>query len=127
MPKVLFTTYPDPLPRKGANCPDASWLYPQQVQYLSSLVRRLNGAIAKTISGLEVEGVAAVDLTHAYVPAGVDHRWCTPAPWAYGLSIFHVYEPSSFSSQAPFHPTPAGQRAIASFVIPAVQQLFAPR
>ena len=41
------------------------------------------------------------------------HRWCDPDPWFYGPSIL-VADPSSW---APFHPTPAGQQAIADAVL----------
>ena len=33
------------------------------------------------------------------------------------MSIFHFTDPFSFYSKAPFHPTPAGQQAIAEGVI----------
>jgi len=45
-------------------------------------------------------------------------------PWAYGLSIYSVYDPSSFDSQAPFHPTPKGQEALAKSIAPVIDQLF---
>jgi hypothetical protein len=46
-------------------------------------------------------------------------------PWGYGLFIINPLDPSSLLSQAPFHPTPRGQRQIASLVEPAVNRLFA--
>jgi len=36
-PKVVFTTYPDPLPAQAAQCPDSKWLRPSQLRYLSTL------------------------------------------------------------------------------------------
>jgi hypothetical protein len=65
--------------------------------------------------------VSVADVANAYVPNRQDHRWCSKDPWAYGLSILHVYEPSSFDSQAPFHPTPEGQASIAAIVLRAVR------
>ena len=123
-PRIVFTTYADPLPPKGTKCPDTSWLYPKQVRYLSRLVERMNEVIVSTIEGLGDDNVAVADIEDAYDPAGVDHRWCSDAPWAYGLSIYKLTDPESFESQAPFHPTPAGQESIAAHVIPAVTKLF---
>jgi len=60
----------------------------------------------------------------AYSPQGLSHIWCTDAPWAYGLSIYHVYDPDSFDSQAPFHPTPDGQNSIATSVLATARQFF---
>jgi hypothetical protein len=86
----------------------------------------MNGIIKSTIKDLNKRypGVAVTDIEKAYQAEDIDHRWCTNDPWAYGLSIYKVSEPSSFYSLAPFHPTPAGQRAIADAVIPTVANLF---
>ena len=111
VPKVVFTTYPDPLPPNGAKCPDTSYLYSRQVRYLASLVTQMNGTITETIKGLDDPNVAVADVSDAYTPQGQNHRWCSRDPWAYGLSIIHVTDPFSIESQAPFHPTPAGRRA----------------
>jgi len=123
-PKVVFTTYPNPFPNPGVSCPDVSWLYPEQVTYLSSLVNQMNSAITTSIEGLHDKNVTVVDLNKAYQPGNQDHRWCTRDPWAYGLSIYSVYHPSSFKSQAPFHPTPQGQQAIADLLTPKILALF---
>lgn len=123
-PKVVFTTYPDPLPPRGTKCPDTSYLDPRQVRYLATLVTRMNAEITSTIEGLDDPNVAVADLSDAYTPNGTNHRWCSRDPWAYGLSIFHLTDPASFESQAPFHPTPRGQRSIAEHVIPTVRSLF---
>ncbi len=123
-PKVLFTTYPDPLPKDGAQCPDSSWLRPSQLRYLSGLVARLNRAIRTTVAGLRDPSVAVVDSDRAYRRGGADHRWCSKDPWAYGLSVLHLFEPDTLHSQAPFHPTPEGQASIATLVVPAVQRLL---
>jgi hypothetical protein len=124
VPKVVFTTYPNPFPSSKTKCPDISWFYPAQVSYLSSLLQKMDQTIVSTIQGLKMSNVTVVDLQKAYQPNGVDHRWCSGSPWAYGLSIYHFYDPSSFDSQAPFHPTPTGQQSIAQNVGPAVAQLF---
>ena len=123
-PKVAFTNYADPLPASGKKCPDTSWLYPQQVSYLASLVAELNSTIISTFEELDAPDVAVVDISEAYEPNGVSHIWCTDDPWAYGLSIYSFAHPSTFESQAPFHPTPAGQESIAQHVIPVVTKLF---
>ena len=123
-PKVVFTTYPDPLPPSGAKCPDTSYLYPGQVRYLATLVTQMNDTITETIRGLDDPNVAVADVSHAYTPQRQNHRWCSRDPWAYGLSIIHVTDPLSIESQAPFHPTPAGQESIAEHVTPTVRTLF---
>jgi lysophospholipase L1-like esterase len=123
-PKVVFTTYANPLPRSGANCPDVKWFYDSQVRYLSSLVADMNDVIKSTIKDLKKKNVAVADIVGAYQPDEIDHRWCTGDPWAYGPSIYHFSDPVSFYSQAPFHPTPDGQASIADYVIPTVVDLF---
>ena len=126
VPKIVFTNYADPLPPNGQKCPDTSWLYPKQTIYLSNLVTQLDQLIAQTIGGLNDPNVTVADISQAYSPQGVSHIWCTDAPWAYGLSIYHIYDPDSFDSQAPFHPTPDGQNSIATHVIAAARQFFGP-
>jgi len=123
VPKIVFTNYANPLPPSGTKCPDTSWLYKKQTQYLSSLVGELNQKIEAAIEGLDKPDVALADISGAYSPAGSSHIWCTDDPWAYGLSIYHMYDPDSFDSQAPFHPTPDGQNSIAEHVIPVVSKL----
>jgi hypothetical protein len=125
-PRVLFTNYANPLPADGAKCPDTSWLYPEQTTYLSSLVDDLNADILRTISGLGRANVGVADISAAYTPQGVSHIWCSADPWAYGLSIYKISQPTSLWSLAPFHPTPAGQESLAAHVIPGVQTLFGP-
>ena len=124
-PKVVFTNYPNPLPPDGTKCPDTNYLYPDQITYLSSLVDQLNGIVVDTINGLDDPNVAVADISGAYTANDANHIWCTDDPWAYGLSIYSVSSPSSFESQAPFHPTPDGQESIAEHVIPVVRQWFA--
>jgi lysophospholipase L1-like esterase len=120
VPKVVFTNYYDPLPVGTTTCPDSNYLYPEQTEYLSSLLRQLDDTIVDSIDGLRDPNVAVADLSNAF--AG--HEWCTSDPWAYGLSIYSVTDPESFYSQAPFHPTPRGQEQLASLVKPVIDKLF---
>ena len=85
----------------------------------------MNGVILQTIEGLDDPNVAVADIQDAYTVQGKSHVWCSDDPWAYGLSIYSVTSPSSFESNAPFHPTPEGQEEIAEHVIPVVRQWFA--
>lgn len=126
VPKIVITNYANPLPPDGTKCPDTSWLYPAQTKYLSSLVTQIDGVIEKTVEGLKDKNVALADISGAYTPQGASHIWCTNDPWAYGLSIYSLAHPSSFDSQAPFHPTPDGQDSIAAHVIPQVRAFFPP-
>ncbi len=120
VPRIVFTNYMDPLPPNGEQCPDSNYLYPDQIRYLSSLVGQLNSTISGTISGLHDPNVAVADVSQVLK----GHEWCSSDPWAYGLSIYHVTSPSSFESQAPFHPTPTGQAAIAAAVKPVVLRVL---
>jgi lysophospholipase L1-like esterase len=125
-PKVVFTTYPDPLPAHGAQCPDSKWLRPSQLRYLSTLVGKLNREIRTAVDQIDSPDVVVADTDRAYTTRGARHGWCSKDPWAYGLSVFHLFEPDTLHSQAPFHPTPRGQQAIAALVEPTVRKLFAP-
>jgi lysophospholipase L1-like esterase len=110
VPDVVFTTYPDPLPRVRASfveCPDAAGLGPDQLAFLRDMARTLNAALRDALA--DAPGVRIADPDDAFV----GHRWCDADPWFYGPSIF-VADPSS---RVPFHPTPAGQRAIADAVL----------
>jgi lysophospholipase L1-like esterase len=123
-PRILFTNYADPLPNPKVECPDTSYLYDDQTQYLKQLLAQMNGIITSTVRGFNDKTVGVADISKAYQPADVDHRWCSNDPWVYGLSIYKFTDPSSFYSQAPFHPTPSGQEAIADGVVAAVTDLF---
>jgi len=123
VPKVVFTTYYDPLPAGTASCPDSELLDHAQITYLTARLVQLNTMIETTIHGLDDPGIGVVDLTGAFD----GHRWCSAEPWVYGLSIFSLTNPSSLLSQAPFHPTPEGQARIARLVSPEVDRLLAGR
>jgi lysophospholipase L1-like esterase len=125
VPKIVFTTYHDPLPMGSITCPDVALLDPTQVAYLRTLVPTLDTTIRTAINRLHTPGVAVADTSKAMVAAnGTNHRWCSPQPWAYGLSIFTVTDPRSLTSQAPFHPTPDGQRRYAALVTPVVRTVL---
>ena len=121
VPKVVVTLYHDPFPSGSTRCPDVALLDPAQAAYLRALVPRLNATIRAALTGRA--GVAVADTSAAMKGAdGRDHRWCSAAPWAYGLSIFRARDPASVLSQAPFHPTPEGQRRFAALVAPVVRR-----
>ncbi|HSO95106.1 MAG TPA: hypothetical protein VLV81_03605 [Acidimicrobiia bacterium] len=125
IPKIVFTTYHDPLPLGSITCPDVALLDPTQVAYLRTLVPTLDTTIRTTITGLHAHGVAVADTSKAMLAAnGTNHRWCSPQPWAYGFSIFTVTDPASLTSQAPFHPTPDGQRRYAALVTPVARTVL---
>lgn len=112
VPFIVFSTYPNPLPAPGADisigvCPDAAHLNAAQISYLSSLVSRINGDIRSSVAGSS--GVAVTDSYGAY--AG--HQLCSKDPWVYGPSVLLVNP----ASTAPYHPTPAGQQALAAAVL----------
>jgi len=112
VPEIVFTTYPDPLPRTAtglALCPDGAGVGPEQLAYMHRLVATLNRALRDAL--VDTPGVRVADPA----PAFAGHRWCDADPWVHGPSIF-VTDPSS---RAPFHPTAAGQRAIAAAVLAA--------
>jgi len=120
VPKVVFTNYMEPLPSNGQKCPDSNWLYPDQIDYLATLVARLNTTIETTITGLHNSNVAVADISQVLN----GHQWCSTDPWDYGLSIYKLSDPFSFESDAPFHPTPKGQQAIAALVAPVAKGLL---
>lgn len=125
VPKVVFTTYHDPFPLGNQRCPDVALLDPTQVSYLSTVVPALNATIKGTVQGLHLPGVALADTSTAMVgPKGQNHRWCSAQPWAYGLSVIRLTDPSSLLSQAPFHPTPQGQGRYAALVLPVARKVL---
>jgi lysophospholipase L1-like esterase len=114
VPEVVFTTYFDPLPDTAVaftQCPDGAALGTGQLEYMHGLLRDLNRALADALA--DAPGAHTADPG----PAFAAHRWCDADPWVYGTSILV----GDASSTAPFHPTPAGQRAIADAVLAVVQ------
>ena len=108
VPKIIFTTYHNPLPKPSApdDCHDTLDLKRENLDYLSSLLVTLNQTITNTVK--ELPGVEVADISQ--VMDG--HRWCSDDPWTYGLSVLWL----DYKSQAPFHPTRDGQKAIAEIV-----------
>lgn len=110
VPQVVFTTYADPLPDAAAGvavCPDAAGLGADELAFMHDMFGSLNDALRDALA--DVPGVRVADPD----PAFAGHRWCDPSPWVYGPSIFLT----DTASRVPFHPTPAGQRAIADAVL----------
>jgi lysophospholipase L1-like esterase len=112
VPHIVFTTYHNPLPgpSKSINCLDLGDLSRDEIDYLITLEQTLGNVIKEAVQG--IEGVTVVDLFN--VMDG--HEFCTSDPWTYGLTTLWL----NSSSQAPFHPTPAGQQAIAALVEAAI-------
>lgn len=120
VPEIVFTTYHRPLPDGlDGDCWDVWPLSAAEQSYLDSLQATLQTTLTDAVADLE--GVSVVDLSGALD----GHRWCSEDPWAYGLSVY--WTDRALSSQAPFHPTPEGQAAIARLVEPAVRAALADR
>jgi hypothetical protein len=105
-PRIIFTTYHQPLPAASQSdeCLDLGDLERDEINYLISLENTLKSTLIAAVSGLP--GVSIADISS--VVQG--HEYCTDDPWTYGLSVLLLND----ASQAPFHPTPAGQAAIAA-------------
>jgi len=128
VPKVIFSDYYNPFPTT-TTCLDTAGLYPEQLSYLSAAVLKLDATIKDA-----VDAVAATDTNVGFaemkdVLAG--HQWCSSDPEAYGLSIEYATIARSWRAAswtvnpAPFHPTPAGQQALATIATAAVKALLA--
>ncbi|MEP7276788.1 MAG: hypothetical protein ABI812_10565 [Betaproteobacteria bacterium] len=115
MPQIVFTTYHQPLPAPAQSdeCLDLGDLERDEIDYLITLEGTLRSTIIAAVSGLE--GVSVADL--ANVVQG--HEWCTSDPWTYGLSVLLLNK----DSNAPFHPVPRAQAAIAA----VIEQALPPR
>jgi lysophospholipase L1-like esterase len=118
VPKIVFTTYHQPLPAGlDGDCWDVWPLTSAQQSYLQSLQDTLQQTLVDAVKDLD--GVTVADISK--VMDG--HQWCSEEPWAYGLSVIN-YELHT-DSQAPFHPTPEGQAAIAAVVEESVKAITA--
>jgi lysophospholipase L1-like esterase len=108
VPHIVFTTYhqPFPTPPQSESCLDLGDLESDEIAYLVTLQNTLKSTIVSAVGNLP--GVSVADISG--VVKG--HEWCTDDPWAYGLSVLLLNK----DSQAPFHPTPKGQAAIAAVV-----------
>ncbi len=116
VPKIIITNYMDPFPPNGVGCADTWPLDNAQLAYFNTLFTALNSTIRSAVIRLNNPNVSFVDISKALE----GHTWCTPAPWDYGLSVNLQSGILNFGSDAPFHPTPAGQAAIAKVVQPVV-------
>jgi lysophospholipase L1-like esterase len=108
VPRVVFTTYHNPLPGpdQSIECLDLGDLTRAEINYTRTLIGTLNDLLKDTVAGLP--GVSVADISHSLD----GHEFCTDDPWTYGLTVLAL----DTSSNAPFHPTPAGQQAIAAIV-----------
>ena len=112
VPKIVFTTYPNPLPgpNDSDECLDVGDLSRDELNYLTSLIATLQDTLIGAVRDLP--GVSVVDIS-----SSMDgHRYCTDDPWMYGLSVLLL----NTHSQAPFHPTPEGQAQIAQLIEAAI-------
>jgi GDSL-like Lipase/Acylhydrolase family len=91
-PRVLINLYYDPFDT-SRNCMGNVGLDPAKEESLTGLLQALNGVLAK---GAQAAGLTSVS------PDFTGHALCDPDPYVQGL-----HDP------APFHPTPAGELAIA--------------
>lgn len=108
IPRIVFTTYHDPLPgpSQSVECLDLGDLTRAEINYTRSLIGTLHDTLLAAVAGLP--GVTVADISHSLD----GHEFCTSDPWTYGLTVLWL----DTASNAPFHPTPAGQRAIANVV-----------
>lgn len=108
VPRIVFTTYHNPLPgpSQSIECLDLGDLTRAEINYTRTLIGTLNDLLKDTVAGLP--GVSVADISHSLD----GHEFCTDDPWTYGLTVLAL----NTSSNAPFHPTPAGQQAIAAIV-----------
>lgn len=116
VPEIVFTTYHQPLPAGlDGDCWDVWPLSSAEQQYLQSLQDTLQSTLESAVKDLE--GVTIADISGTMD----GHEWCSEDPWAYGLSI--INQDVNVESQAPFHPTPEGQAAIAAIVESSIRSV----
>jgi lysophospholipase L1-like esterase len=108
IPQIVFTTYHNPLPApsQSVECLDLGDLTRAEINYTRSLIATLQDTLVAAVRDLP--GVRIADISHALD----GHEFCTDDPWTYGLTVLAL----DTSSNAPFHPTPDGQKAIAAIV-----------
>ncbi len=116
VPKIIITNYMDPFPPNGVGCADTWPLDNAQLSYFNTLFTALNSTIRSAVIRLNNPNVSFVDISKALG----GHTWCTSEPWDYGLSVNLQSGVLNLVSDAPFHPTPAGQAAMARLVQPVV-------
>ena len=102
----------NPLPGRRRQVPEHSWLYPEQTEYLASLVDDLNGTIRETVEQLGPRRRVRRHLdpySLGRLPHLVYRR-----PLGLRAVIYKVTDPDASESGAPFHPVPQGQDSIAA-------------
>jgi lysophospholipase L1-like esterase len=118
VPWVVLTTYYDPFNTDALSCDDIDiglgfGLSHSDVTWLQSKLQAINQVI--TADSATYPKAKVVDLST--VLAG--HQFCSTNPWIYGPSILY----DDINSPAPFHPTPAGQQAIANTMLSTISSL----
>ena len=94
-PTVLVTGYYNVFPRTiQGKCVDATDIEPAEVEYITELRQSLNAAIREATAQTNFAQYVPLDLS--------GHELCAKDPWIQGLA-----------GSAPFHPTAAGQAALA--------------
>jgi hypothetical protein len=118
VPRIVFTTYHQPLPApdESDECLDLGDLTRAEIDYLRSLIGTLQDTLVGAVGGLP--GVTVADISGTMK----GHEFCTDDPWTYGLTVLALDR----ASQAPFHPTPAGQQAIAAVIETALRGTIRP-
>lgn len=115
-PLIILTTYYDPFPApdSGLSCIDTEPFTADQIAYYTqTMIPTLDQTIRDAVAASGGKAVVA-DLSQSMAA----HTWCSLQPWIYGPSLQLL----SWQRQpGPFHPTPAGQRQIASIVEDVIQ------
>ena len=100
--QVLVTGYYSPVSTAQPQCSDTQGLTNTEITWINSKEQELNNVIR--------ESVAVFPSAH-YVPLNfTGHELCSSDPWVQGVQ-----------AAAPFHPTAAGQAAIATAVLDAAK------
>ncbi|MFT4036060.1 MAG: GDSL-type esterase/lipase family protein [Patulibacter sp.] len=128
-PAVLISAYADPFPLDypaagacadinpagggGAEAPGT--MSADELAWAHQAVAALNSGLAMVAA--QHDGVFVVG-----APELADHRYCSADPWFFGPSIAADDWAAGRTNAAPFHPTAAGQRALADQVLALVGQ-----
>lgn len=137
IPVVALTQYVDPFPASyptSGSCidinprignvplgfqvedtPVGSQMSNYEMGYLRTNLRRLNAALSEVAQ--EFPNVVVIPPPAEFA----QHRWCSSDPWVYGASTRAVSFPHHLNDLAPFHPTAAGQAAIAEGVVSRIR------
>jgi lysophospholipase L1-like esterase len=102
-PRVVVTGYYFPLSATAPTCNDTEGLTPTKIDWLSSKRHELDGTIRAATSHYRLVKYASLNFK--------GHELCTADSWVQGLQ-----------SAGPFHPTTAGQKAIAKSIVAALSK-----